>query len=86
MLRKIRAHGTDDAKLIGALGDVGKEFANFDSTFSARAKCPRTGQDLSIIVKLCRFDLLSKRLTLLRLQPWLGVKTVHVRNAAVHEQ
>ena len=58
-------HGTDHADIVDALGDVGKQLADRDATFTVFIKCPWRTKSITDFVKLGWFDVDSKRSTIL---------------------
>ena len=86
VLREIRDHRADDGQVVHAPGDVGKEVADRDAALAVLAKLPGALEHVAHVVELGRVGLDLDRLTVLAIEPGLGVERVDLGRPAVHVQ
>ena len=82
--RKLRLHGTNDRQRVHMLGDVRKQFANGRTALAVTLKLPKRTKPLALGAGHVAIELgrLAVKLGELR----LGIKTLHVRDTAGHEE
>jgi hypothetical protein len=78
-------HRADQAEIVGARTDVGKEFADRHAALAVVAKTPRAGHDAFHIVKHGGLHGHRHRLSCVATEARLGIEAVDVRDAAGHK-
>lgn len=77
-------HGAHDAQLVHALTDVRKEAADRNAALAVLREFPRAAEGVAVVVELGGLHGRGEGLAMIGLQAWLRIKTVHLRNAAIH--
>ena len=86
VFRELACHGTNNAQVIRACGNVGEQFTDGKSARTMLGKLPGTSQRQTILVELRSFLGHWEWLPIESLQLWLGIERVDLRHAAIHEQ
>ncbi|MDB4668110.1 hypothetical protein OAF06_04955 [Akkermansiaceae bacterium] len=84
MIRRECGHGAEDAEVIGAASDMGKEVANGEAALTAILKLPRAGEDVAVVIKDGGIDFELGLLPVFFFQEGLGVEAIDVRDTAIH--
>ena len=85
VLVSLTGHAADDAEIISAGGDVGKQLADRDPALSVAVEVPRTGHDAPHVVEHRGLHLAGHWFARILLKPGLGIERVHLGHAAGHE-
>ena len=86
VLGELRSHRSDHRKLVGVLGDVGKQRADLGSTLTVLIEFPRACEEGAVVVELRRgdFEELGRIPAVVLGQQRFGIKRVDLRGPAVH--
>ena len=85
MIGHIGMHGTDDAKVVCALGHVREDITNLDPTLSMLGELEGgsiTGTCLALGLEVVHGQLFAMILC----QEWLGIEGVDLGRSAIHEE
>ena len=86
VLGEVRDHRPDDRQVVDALADMRKQVADRDAALAVVPEFPGAAEHVADIVELRRMGLDLDRLPVLAVETRLGIKRVHLRWPAVHEQ
>ena len=84
MVRNVGVHGANDAHVVNALAQVWKKFADFGAAATVLLEAERRlHQPARLPLMLWRFS--RQRFAVVLLQHWLGIESVHLGHATIHE-
>ena len=83
---ELAGHGTNDAQVICACGNMGEQITDWKSRRTVLGKLPGAPQRQAILVELRSLLGHWKWLPIERLQLWLGIERIDLRHTAIHEQ
>jgi hypothetical protein len=86
VFRELACHGTNDAQVISACGNMREQFTDGKSARTVLGKLPGAPQRQTILVELRSLLGHRKWLPIEGLQLWLGIERVDLRHTAIHEQ
>ena len=87
MIHSFADHRSDDAKIIGAVADMGEQVADRDAALARVFEGPRRfHQRPGFFVGESERALHRQRLTVIAIEPRLGIERIDARGTTVHEQ
>ena len=86
VLREVRDHRPHDRELVDTRSDVRKQVTDGDAALAVAAELPGALEHIADVVELRWVGLDLDRLSVLAIEPGLGVERIELRRAAVHKK